>query len=113
MAKEIECPGENLEALLLYGNQIHSYNSFSGEQDPKKVDKKTINYYRMGKKLAKDFPNSDKGRKLFDSLKVHVEKCKECAKNIAELRNKYLDLEKLAKLTQESRENLFYCGILN
>jgi len=113
MAKEIECPGENLETLLLYGNQVHSYNSFSGELDPKKFDKKTIDYYLMGKKLAKDFPKMDKGRELFDSLKVHAENCPKCAKNIAELREKYQNPEESAKLELQSRENLAYCGVLN
>ena len=113
MAEKIECPGENLETLLLYGNQIHAYNSFSGEPDPKKFDKKTIDYYHMGKKLAEAFPKSDKGRELFDSLKTHVEKCKDCAKNIAGLREKYLSQEESTKLTSESKSNLVYCGVLN
>lgn len=115
LKKEIECPGENLETLLLYGNQIHAYNSISGEPNPKNTDEETIVYYHMGKKLAKIFRHNDGGKELFDSLKAHAETHQECAKKMNELREKYQALkpEELAKLTPDSKANLVYCGILN
>ncbi len=112
MIKEIECVEENLEGFILHGEQVPVYVDFSGEPNPKKCNKKTIDYYHQGKRFAKQFSD---GEDFLESLKVHAEKCEKCLKNMDELKTKYnmLRKEEIKKMNDTEIKNLKYFGLLN
>lgn len=112
MIKEIECVEENLEGFILHGEQIPVYVDFSGEPNPRKCDKKTIDYYHKGKGFAEQF---DKGEDFLESLKVHAEKCEKCLRNMDELKAKYnkLGKEEIKKMNNAEIKNLKYFGLLS
>ena len=111
MIKEIDCVGENLEGFILYGDQVPDYKCFSGELNPEKCDKRTIDYYNKGRIFAEQF---DKGKDFLESLKVHVEKCEKCSENMKELKTKYskLEKEKIGKINDNEKKNLEYFELL-
>lgn len=111
MIKEIECVGENLEGFILHGEQVPAYACFSGDPDTKKCDRKTIEHYHKGKRLAEQF---DKGKDFLESLSSHTKKCEKCLENMDKLKAKYKGLEKkeIEKLNNTEMKNLKYFEIL-
>ena len=111
MIKEIECVGYILEDFIKYGEQIPAYRFFQGGI-PENFKKKTRDYYNKGKEFSEIF---DKGEDFLESLKVHTENCKGCLKTMEELKEKYQNIteEKLSELSEQSKSNLRYFGLLS
>ena len=111
MIKEIECVEENLEEFILHGEQIPVYADFSGEPNPRKCDKKTIDYYHKGRGFAEQFSN---GEDFLESLNAHTKKCEKCLRNMDELKAKYngLKKEEIKKMSDAEIKNLRYFSLL-